>query len=265
MRKVIQVYRKYRRVIRHKGQALVETAILAPLIIFMLIGVFEVGWALRGYLVLANANREIARFAVRPGYVDYESENPDYTPIIAHLFTTLSNQIEFTPTGVVIVSRIYVDTGYPCDPVIIFDCQPDGNGKCTNPMYLNCGKLNPYDNVYKQPCDRFVDKTIQPYTPTIIITPMDLVTYTYMWPVTATEVTRLDYVTERESLINRNLWHNCNLMNRSYQERSQIDDAIYVEMFYQQAQLFGFPLISNPYTDPVPMYAHTVMRRIHSR
>ncbi len=39
------------------GQSLVEIAITAPLLIFLLLGVFEVGWALRGYLVLVNVNR----------------------------------------------------------------------------------------------------------------------------------------------------------------------------------------------------------------
>lgn len=240
-----------------KGQSLVETAILAPVAIFMLIGVFEVGWALRGYLVLANANREIARFAVRPNYVNYDDAQPDYTPIIKHAFTTLSDQMPFSTTGTIIVSRFYVDTDYPCDPAIIFDVD--------NPMYLQCGKLSPSDNVYDNPCDRFTAEAIQPYTPTIIITPMDLVTYTYKWPATSTEVTRVDYIAERESLINRNLWHNCNLMNRSYQSGPQVDDVIYVEMLYHQPQLFGFPLVSNAFTDPVPMYAHTAMRRLHGR
>ncbi|MCB9106914.1 MAG: pilus assembly protein [Anaerolineales bacterium] len=54
-----------------KGQSLVEMAIIIPLLIFMMIGVFEVGWAIRSYLVLVNINREITRFAVRPGYMDF--------------------------------------------------------------------------------------------------------------------------------------------------------------------------------------------------
>jgi hypothetical protein len=33
-------------------------------------------------------------------------------------------------------------------------------------------------------------------------------------------------------------------------------------MFYDIPQLFGFPLISNPYTDPIPLYTHTTMRLI---
>ena len=64
---------KLSQAIAAKGQSLVEVSVVAPLLIFMLIGVFEVGSALRGYLVLANANREITRFSVRPGYLDFST------------------------------------------------------------------------------------------------------------------------------------------------------------------------------------------------
>jgi hypothetical protein len=40
------------------------------------------------------------------------------------------------------------------------------------------------------------------------------------------------------------------------------NNVIITEMYYNQPQLFGFPIIANPYTDPVPMYAHTAMRMI---
>ena len=50
---------------KQRGQSLVEMAIATPLLIIMLIGVFEVGWAIRGYLVLSNVNREAVRFAVK--------------------------------------------------------------------------------------------------------------------------------------------------------------------------------------------------------
>ena len=56
-----------------KGQSLVEMAIITPLLIFFMLGIFEVGWALRNYLVLVNVNREITRFAVRPGYLNFST------------------------------------------------------------------------------------------------------------------------------------------------------------------------------------------------
>lgn len=215
-----------------RGQALVETALIAPILIFILIGVFEVGWALRGYLVLIQANREATRFAVRPGYINYENEFPDYTPIIKHLDSVLSDQIPFFEQGgVVIVSRIKVDTQWVC-------------------------------NLEDLPCNCETAIT-HPFSPTIAFNTYDLYTYTFKYPVTTTEVTRLDYNKLKEDAIQYNLKHNCDLMNRG--GLPAIEDIIYVEMFYNQPQLFGFPLISNPILDPVPMYAHSAFRRVVNR
>lgn len=224
-----------------KGQGLVETAIIAPVVIFMLIGVLEVGWLLRNYLVLANANREAARFAVRPNYVDYDAAQPDYSPIIAHTFQALSGQLEFTPTGVIIISRLYIKTGWPCNPADIFK-DP------TKPKECDCQEA-----------------IKSPYTDTIAITPIEVPTYTYTWPETATVATRLDYEVLRTELITTNLIHNCNLMNRTPEAGPQIEDVIYVEFFYWQYQLVGFPGWNNPLLNPVPMWAHSSFRRITQR
>ena len=43
----------------------VEMAIISPLLFLLFIGVLEVGWAIRGYIVLLNADREATRFAAR--------------------------------------------------------------------------------------------------------------------------------------------------------------------------------------------------------
>jgi Flp pilus assembly protein TadG len=43
------------------GQSLVEMAFITPLLLLMFIGVLEVGWAIRGYIVLLNADREGTR------------------------------------------------------------------------------------------------------------------------------------------------------------------------------------------------------------
>ena len=40
------------------------------------------------------------------------------------------------------------------------------------------------------------------------------------------------------------------------------NNIVITEIFHDQPQLFGFPLISNPFTDPVPLYTNTVMRII---
>ena len=50
---------------REKGQSLLETAIVLLLLVMLLYGVVEVGFGLRNYLLVSNANREAARFAAR--------------------------------------------------------------------------------------------------------------------------------------------------------------------------------------------------------
>lgn len=89
-----------------KGQALVETALIVPILILMLLGVMEVGWALRNYLLLANANREAARFAARPGYLDMNNPWPVYT----HTLDSLSGQVPFTES----MRVSYFEFAVPC-------------------------------------------------------------------------------------------------------------------------------------------------------
>jgi Flp pilus assembly protein TadG len=49
-----------------RGTALVEAAIITPLILLIMVGIFEVGRAYQTYQVLTNAAREGARAAVVP-------------------------------------------------------------------------------------------------------------------------------------------------------------------------------------------------------
>jgi Flp pilus assembly protein TadG len=51
---------------RERGQAMVETAIAIPLLLVLMVGIFEVGRAYETWQVLTNAAREGARFAVTP-------------------------------------------------------------------------------------------------------------------------------------------------------------------------------------------------------
>jgi Flp pilus assembly protein TadG len=51
---------------RERGSAMVETAITLPLLLMMMVGIFEVGRAYETWQVLTNAAREGARMAVTP-------------------------------------------------------------------------------------------------------------------------------------------------------------------------------------------------------
>jgi hypothetical protein len=58
--------------IRERGQGLVEFAIMLPILLLLLIGVVEMGYLLRNYLVVVNADREACRYAARGLYSDHQ-------------------------------------------------------------------------------------------------------------------------------------------------------------------------------------------------
>lgn len=192
-----------------KGQGMVEFAITLPLLVFMLIGVFEVGYALHGYLVLANANREAARFAVRQDYLKFNQENVGYEQVWTHTLESLAGSIPFEKNGVMIVSYIHI------------------NVTCTQTLAIS--------------------------------SPLNVPTYTWKYPATATQVTLLDYQRIISDALPRDIARACD------EEANALipmpENMLTVEMFWAQNQLFGFPIISNPFTDPVPMYAHSTFRK----
>jgi hypothetical protein len=125
-----------------RGQSLVETALITPLLLLMFLGVIEVGWALRGYLllllmflgvievgwalrgylVLLNANREATRFAARGAYLDFSQpdiEKVGYQFVLQHALDSLSDQLllDFIdePNATMIITHLDIDTGYPCE------------------------------------------------------------------------------------------------------------------------------------------------------
>jgi hypothetical protein len=55
---------------REQGQSLLETAIVLLVLVMLLYGIVEVGFGLRNYLLVSNANREAARFAARGRFND---------------------------------------------------------------------------------------------------------------------------------------------------------------------------------------------------
>lgn len=48
---------------RENGQSLVETALVLPFLLLLLAGIIDLGFAFHGFIVLANASREGARYA----------------------------------------------------------------------------------------------------------------------------------------------------------------------------------------------------------
>lgn len=233
-----------------KGQSLVEMAIVTPILIFMLMGLFEVGAVLRGYLVLANVSREITRFAVRPGYLDFSTEQKaadSYKTVRDWVHTSLSDQLEldFDPVSgnaTLIISHVVADTGLPCEDIYENPGACDCNAFITNPNYSKNFTL---DDLIIHAGKGGMEFQTQRFGPAMTET--------------GARKSLIDY----EKLIFKQLAPQNNRFNCEIIKKGGLPSAsnvVITELFFDQPQLFGFPVISNPYTDPIPLYAHTTMR-----
>jgi hypothetical protein len=240
-----------------KGQSLVEMAIITPLLLLMFIGVVEVGWAIRGYIVLVNADREATRFAARGQYLDFaqtERENVGYDWVLVHTLDSISEQLDYDvasgdPNGTLIISHYLVDTGQPCeDPPCNDDCAADKHNK-----HGGCDCSTPERREEDYPLD-------------------DLILHPGM---EGYEHFTALYGIPRESQINpdelvaqlkeQNDAFNCSLNVKDESVPWVPNSVVAVETWYDQPQLLGVPLVSNYLTDPIPMYAQTAMRITASR
>jgi hypothetical protein len=233
------------------GQSLVEMAIISPLLIFFLLGIFEVGASLRNYLTLVNVNREITRFAVRPGYLDFSTLNTvhdSYERVRDWAITTVSGQLnlDFDDTSgrsTLIVSHLVVNTGLPCEDIVTNPSDCNCNAFLTDPNYANNFTT---DDIIVHPGIEGQGYQAERFGPAATVT--------------GARDTRLDYETVTAELAAKNNKFNCEILKKGGVGSS--NNVIVTELFHDQPQLFGFPLISNPFTDPVPLYTHTSMRLI---
>jgi len=245
---------------QQRGQSLVEMAIITPLLLLMFLGVVEVGWALRGYLVLLNTNREATRFAARGAYLDFSQpdlKDVGYQLVLGHAMDSLSGQLpldfDFTgdvPNATMIMTHMDIDTGYPC-------ADQDCGEECT----ANPDTTYPDDDVIGLP-----PAVGAGYggDPAVVISE----TFRAQYPVG--EPARPAHKT----LVTDDLWQelraqnealNCQLMAKDAAVAPSANSVIVVEIFYDQPQLLGVPLISNRFTDPIPLYTQTMMRIVTSR
>ena len=99
-----------------RGQSLVEMAVIAPLLIFIFIGLTEVGWAMRGYMILLQGTREAARFAVRGDLRDlwWTGRDDKAKQLVFQHFLDTTNLPFVENRGTFILHRYDVFTGRVC-------------------------------------------------------------------------------------------------------------------------------------------------------
>ena len=119
-----------------RGQSLIEFAILLPVLLLLILGVFDLGRVIYYYSAIANAAREGARFGVvlEPGSASEASvENFALSraigvdPVVNATYTT---RMEGSGSDIKVIEIIEVHTSYqfiPATPVIGAFFQPSGN------------------------------------------------------------------------------------------------------------------------------------------
>jgi hypothetical protein len=239
---------------RGRGQSLVEMALLTPLLLLMLLGVLEVGWALRGYLVLANANREATRFAARGRYLDFNQTTPEtigYPVVVSHTYASLADTlpVDLAPSstnGGIIVSHYVVNTGQPCIEMDTCVCSEDA----ANFDADNAGNIADYDDKFQGPGPAWSETAAWRYNSR---------------PDDPAMASRLDDAALRKQLTDENNVFNCNLYKKDSSMPWSINSVVAVELFYDQPQLLGLfntqSILGRPIIpDPIPFYTHTTMR-----
>jgi hypothetical protein len=215
--------------------------------------------------VLANVNREATRFAVKNGTLDYTDPSKDpalvgYDAVLSHTINSLANQLPLsfdpgTANTTMIVSHFVIDTGLPCvvretpggPPVVPYQFDA-ANCDCTSSVITDTQWFSGDDLIAHPGDPRFSH-------------------YSITYGISGT--TRLgegSYQELADELALENNQFNCNILKNGGSEADMsLNNLIITESFYDQPQLLGVPLISNPLSDPIPFYSHTAMRIVSSR
>lgn len=104
-----------------KGQSLVETALVLPILLLLLLGIAEFGRILGGYVELQSATRDVTRIAAIHTEVD---TNPELKPYVNDRLTLLDPSkvviTKFVKNKVGKDTWVEVDLHYPMDLITPF-------------------------------------------------------------------------------------------------------------------------------------------------
>lgn len=223
---------------KQKGQSMVEMAIALPILLLMLVGVFEVGWAIRSTMILTTMNREAARYAAKHRTLELEQttfQEFGYGDVVSHSLASLAGALplDYANNGAIIISVVEIRGAPLCDPAL-----PPQNCDC-------------------------MDVATTPFSPTLAFHPGNTLLYQYKVPTDA--ITRYDFEALAEELILENRQFDCVLLKTTDQYVPSRHVAVVVENFYTHNQLLGVPPVSNYLTNPIPLYSQTAMRQTISR
>jgi len=112
-----------RRLSSQRGQALLETALVLPLVLLVATSIFEFGRAYQTWQVLTNASREAARIAVLPGTTDLDIQTRVQQYLTAgQLVGTASVAVDRTRTisiGLGTAGSTRITVSYPFNFIVL--------------------------------------------------------------------------------------------------------------------------------------------------
>ena len=231
-----------------QGQSLVELALIFPILLLFFVGLIEVGWALHSYLVVANANREGARFAAR-GQDIFDEGDITNQVIAERVWASLSEQVEVAVTGddppqlveeegdlTIFVHRFYIATevpGNPADDIIsINDGETDVNCSAAAALAPESYRLGAETNRLGE-----------------------------------AQNSKIDLYLHCEALVQENDEFNAQLDELYPGENIpySVNEVVVVETIYQHELALKVPLITALIPDPIPLYISTQMRVVAGR
>jgi hypothetical protein len=129
------------------GAALVELAIILPVLLLLAFGVFELGRAIQAKNIITNMSREGANLAARPGI-----KNTNEAYVIMHSIATTADPLDMGTNGMIYITVVmgvddgtgtntidpivqeqyrYVGGGYAATSRVWGDCDSWPDGKCS--------------------------------------------------------------------------------------------------------------------------------------
>jgi len=220
-----------------KGQSLVEAAIFVPILIFILIGMIEVGWGIRNYLVLVNATREATRQAARTKVLDFSEVDPGYDVVLDQMLDSMGQSsnsnipaFDLEKNATVNIHHLYISTGRPC---------------LNSPCISDCESIDPAE------LNRLDD---------LILSPETEANFYKSYGITRTNMLA-DYTDLIQELVDQSNKLHCQMEKRILTDFEISDNSlVIVETQYDHRQLLGVPIIANGLTNPINMRTATTMR-----
>ncbi len=206
-----------------EGQSLVELTLTLPLLLLMFVGLFEIGFALRNYLIVVNANREGTRFAARGLWFD-DLSDPSAADMIFDRVSAAGGYVGNPQDGVRILRTESAGSDYPANAKIY---------------------------IY------FVTVPDQIYDGGLVNEPA---TFGQWAAGSLGYATKVEIEAESEAARQINYDFNRDYFIGGALDIASENNFIIIETFYAHEQLLGLPFFTEILPDTIPLYSRTRMR-----